>query len=406
MKAFRVVYERHYLTRKVVVYAENQNQLLLLFPKDTNFIRIKPLSSWLDSSIRYGQGLVITERVVQQRLINLLELLQSCVKQDNLQLDKLLQETIITKKLRYFQYELCLLYFHLEGGHSLGDSLVTVMHIPKYISGVLRLASKGDHVHKVLKNTIDHFNFLISRNFRVSNLIYIQIFLTLTEAIAAHYAAKTKFSEYFFSIKFRGDQPPKLAEWYVNIFVNMDVAFLVKTLLVLIVTMLATKALYRFNAHAKYVVDWVRLRLPIIKQIDYIGSQLHIFRALQLSNSIYLSQADSIQVVEDQIDNAALLASWRKIVSEQEKYGMNTLAMVDALVAPSTTLVRPEPETFSVTDTDIQLLQMDMQQRYYRQDMVILGAGFLLLVAIPLWGVIAYALTQNYFWLSTMALSI
>ena len=35
-------------------------------------------------------------------------------------------------------------------------------------------------------------------------------------------------------------------------------------------------------------------------------------------------------------------------VSEQEKYGMNTLAMVDALVAPSTTLVRPEPETFQL----------------------------------------------------------
>jgi hypothetical protein len=258
----------------------------------------------------------------------------------------------------------------------------------------------------VLKSTIDHFNFLISRNFRVSNLIYIQIFLTLTEAIAAHYAAKTKFNEYFFSIKFRGDNPPKLAEWYVSIFVNMDAMFLMKTVLVFIAVLLTAKALYRFNARAKYVVDWLRLRIPLVKQIDYIGSQLHIFRALQLSNSIYLSQKDSLQVVEDQIDNSALLASWHKIVAEQEKYGMNTLAMVDALVSPSTTLVRPEPETFSVTETDIQLLQMDMQQRYYRQDMVVLGFGFLLLVAIPLWGVIAYALTQNYFWLKTMSLSI
>ena len=406
MKAFRVVYERHYLTRSVIVYAENENSLLLLFPKDTNFIRIKQLSHWVDRVVRYIQSLVITERVIQQRLINLLELLQSCIQQDNLQLDKLLQETVISRKLRYFQYELCLLYFHLEGGRSLGESLVEVMKIPKYISGILRFASKGDHVENVLKSTIDHFNFLISRNFRVSNLIYIQIFLTLTEAIAAHYAAKTKFSEYFFSIKFRGDNPPKLAEWYVNIFVNMDAMFLMKTVLVFIAVLFTAKALYRFNARAIYVGDGLRLRIPLVKQIDYIGSQLHIFRALQLSNSIYLSQKDSLQVVEDQIDNSALLASWHKIVAEQEKYGMNTLAMVDALVSPSTTLGRPEPETCSVTETDIQLLQMDMQQRYYRQDMVVLGFGFLLLVAIPLWGVIAYALTQNYFWLKTMSLSI
>ena len=96
MIAFRVVYERHYLTKRVIVYAENRNDLLLLFPKDTNFIRIKPLNSWFDRFLRYIQSMVITERVVQQRLINLLELLQSCIKEDNLQLDKLLQETVIT----------------------------------------------------------------------------------------------------------------------------------------------------------------------------------------------------------------------------------------------------------------------------------------------------------------------
>ena len=89
-----------------------------------------------------------------------------------------------------------------------------------------------------------------------------------------------------FSIKFRGDTPPKLAEWYVNIFVNMDVSFLFQVLLGLVTTILLCKALYRFNARAKFVVDWLRLHTPLVKQIDYIGSQLHIFRALQLSNAI------------------------------------------------------------------------------------------------------------------------
>ena len=87
--------------------------LLLLFPKDTNFIRIKPLNSWFDRFLRYIQSMVITERVVQQRLINLLELL-------NLVSKKIIYnwisccKKVITPKLRYFQYELCLLYLYLR----------------------------------------------------------------------------------------------------------------------------------------------------------------------------------------------------------------------------------------------------------------------------------------------------
>ena len=406
MKAFRVDYERHYLRRKVVVYAPDENMLLLLFPKDTRFIRIKPLNNYLDQVIRYTQQAVVSARVVQQRLINLLELLQSCLKQERLRLNKLLQETILSDKPRFYQYELCMLFYDLESGRDLAESLVDVMEIPRYISGILKVASRGDHVKMVLKSTIDHFNFLISRNFRVSKIIYVQIFLTVTEAIAAHYMAKTKFDEYFFSIKFRGDAPPLLAEAYVAIFANLDLQVISTGLIAGLLLVVGLKAAYRFNDKARYIIDWLRLRLPLIKQVEYIGSQLHIFRALRLSESIHISQVDSLQVVAEQIDNAALRRIWGSIVAEQEKYNMNTMAMVDALMAPSSTLVRPEPETLSVTETDIELLQMDMQQRYYRQDMVLLGFGFVLLVAIPLWGVIAFALTQNFFWLKTLSLSI
>ena len=270
----------------------------------------------------------------------------------------------------------------------------------------MKVATKGDYIHSVLQNTISHFNFLISRNFRVSKLIYIQIFLTLTEAIAAHYAAKTKFNEYFFSIKFRGDTPPAVAKVYVDIFVNLDVQTLLIILFSGLFLVYTTKMAYFMNRHARFALDWFRLRLPLIKQVEYVGTQLHIFRALRMADSIHISHSDSIRIVSEQIENVALQSRWQDIVSEQEKYGLNTLAMVDALLAPSSTLVRPEPETMVVTETDIELLQMDIQQRYYRQDMFLLGFGFLLLVAIPLWGVIAFALTQNYFWLKTMALSI
>ncbi|MEC8063693.1 MAG: hypothetical protein VX112_02490 [Pseudomonadota bacterium] len=406
MIAFRVVYERHYLRRKVIVYAKDERDVLMLFPRDTDFISIRRLNVVLDRIIRFLQYIVVTERVMQQRLINLLELFQSCLKKENLVLNRLLQETLLADKPRYFQHELCHLFFYLEGGHSLGDALVDVMRIPSYISGVMKVATKGDHVQSVLQNTISHFNFLVSRNFRVSKLIYIQIFLTLTEAIAAHYAAKTKFNEYFFSIQFRGDTPPAVAQVYVDIFVALDVQTLLVSLAAITAAIYGVKIAYYTSKSFRFMIDWLRLRVPLVKQVEYIGTQLHIFRALKMSDSIHISHSDSIRIVSEQIENSALQVRWQQIVAEQEKYGLNTLAMVDALLAPSSTLVRPEPETMMVTETDIELLQMDIVQRYYRQDMFLLGFGFLIIIGIPLWGVIAFALTQNYFWLKTLTLSI
>ena len=92
-------------------------------------------------------------------------------------------------------------------------------------------------------------------------------------------------------------------------------------------------------------------------------------------------------------------------MDEHERHAMNTHEMIDVLIADSTTTIRPEPGTMRITDTDIHLLELDLQQRYFRLDMTILGIGLIITVAIPLWGVVAYAITQNYYWIQKLGLA-
>lgn len=403
---YNVRYARHSMSKTVMIYAPDEENIEHIMPSDAVIEEITPLNEIYDSYIRRIQRVLVSERFNQQKIVSLLEMLDAAFSGESVRLNALLKENITHKKLRQMQYELCSLYMHMYSGFSLAKSIAKVLTIPKYMSSLLDIADRTDDMKQVFKSSIAHYNYLLSRNYRISKIIYIQIFLVLTEAVASHYMAKTKFSDYFFSIKFRGDNPPVLAQIYVDIFANIDITAIFTYAFGAFSILLLIKVLYRVVINFRTIVDYIRLHIPFCKDIDFLSSQLNIYRALRLTDDIHMTYDQSLQIVYDQIDNIALQNRWKKIVANHEQYSMNTHEMIDVLIANSSTTVRPEPGTMKISDSDIHLLELDLQQRYFRLDMTGVGFGLVIAVAIPLWGVIAFALTQNYYWLQRMSLGI
>ncbi len=405
LEPFNVKYHRHDMTKSVLVYASSDEAIVSMLPPDAKIISIIPSTKQYDIIVRFIQRHFLSERVSQQKIVSLLEMLEAAFSAGNVKLDNLLQENITHKKIRLMQFELCGLFSQLHAGVGLAAAMKRVLNIPTQMASLLDIADRTNDMRQVFRSSITHFNYLLSRSFRISKLVYIQIFLTLTEAVASHYMAKTKFEDYFFSIKFRGDSPPALAEAYVTFFKNLDVFSLFRYVAAIALTITIFKLLYRIMYNFRYIVDTIKIHTPFVKDIDYLDCQLNIYRALRLTDKIPMGYEQSLIVVEQQIPNLALKNRWHNITLEHERYSMNTHEMIDVLIAKSTTTIRPEPGTMRITDTDIHLLELDLQQRYFRLDMVVLGFGLLLTVAIPLWGVVAYAVTQNYYWLQRLGLS-
>ncbi len=405
LQPFNVKYHRHDTIKKILVYAQSDESVVNMIPKDARIVSILPSIRWIDNTIRFLQRNLLSERFTQQKIVSLLEMLEAAFAAGNVNLDVLLQENITHKKIRQMQYELCSLYTELSAGSGLAGAMSRVLTIPKQMASLLDIADRTNDMQHVFRSSITHFNYLLSRSYRISKIVYIQIFLTLTEAVASHYMAKTKFEDYFFSIQFRGDSPPWLARMYVDFFKNLDAFVIMWYVLYFAIFLVSFKLLYRAITKFRYAIDFIRLGMPFIKDIDYLDCQLNIYRALRLTDNIPMRYEQSLDVVEQQINNLALKNKWNKIVDEHERHAMNTHEMIDVLIADSTTTIRPEPGTMRITDTDIHLLELDLQQRYFRLDMTILGIGLIITVAIPLWGVVAYAITQNYYWIQKLGLA-
>ncbi len=404
LEPYYVKYQRHDTTKKILVYSNSDESIVAMIPNDAKIISILPSSVKYDNVMRFLQRNFLSERFTQQKVVSLLEMLEAAFAAGNVNLDVLLQENITHKKIRQMQYELCALYIELNSGTGLAAAMSKVLTIPSQMASLLDIADRTNDMEHVFRSSITHFNYLLSRSYRISKIVYIQIFMTLTEVIASHYMAKTKFEDYFFSIKFRGDSPPWLATAYVNFFAELDVFVLFRYVMIVILFVGACKFAYRIISRFRLYVDYIRLHMPFVKDVDYLESQLNIYRALRLTDKIPMRYDQSLDVVREQIPNLALRALWDKIVDEHERYSMNTHEMIDVLIAKSTTSIRPEPGTMRITDTDIHLLELDLQQRYFRLDMTVLGFGLVLTVAIPLWGVVSYAITQNYYWLQQLGI--
>ncbi len=404
LEPYYVKYQRHDTTKKILVYSNSDESIVAMIPKDAKILSILPSSVKYDYVVRFLQRNFLSERFTQQKVVSLLEMLEAAFAAGNVNLDVLLQENITHKKIRQMQFELCALYIELNSGTGLAAAMSKVLTIPSQMASLLDIADRTNDMEHVFRSSITHFNYLLSRSYRISKIVYIQIFMTLTEVIASHYMAKTKFEDYFFSIKFRGDSPPWLATAYVNFFAELDVFVLFRYVMIVILIVVACKFAYRIISRFRLYVDYIRLHTPFVKDVDYLESQLNIYRALRLTDKIPMRYDQSLDVVREQIPNLALRALWDKIIDEHERYSMNTHEMIDVLIAKSTTSIRPEPGTMRITDTDVHLLELDLQQRYFRLDMTVLGFGLVLTVAIPLWGVVSYAITQNYYWLQQLGI--
>lgn len=402
--SYYVHYRRYDSEKKLILYAKNENAVISMFPEEVVIISIRKTNQKLDNFIRTVQKALTTERFNQQKIIGLLEMIDAAYNTQGAKLNNIFAENLLFSKPRLLQYEYCELYGQLNSGIALSQAMRNCLRVPSHISGMIEVADKKNNMKLVFKSAIKHFNYLLARSFRLSKLIYIQIFLTLTEAIASHYAAKTKFNDYFFSIEFRGDEPPLLAQAYVYVFKNLDLTNVTTIAIMLLLTVITCRAMYRLVNGFRNMVDWLRLHTPILKQVDYLNCQLSVYRALSIAQDVSISYKDSLHLVKIQIENRALVQRWKKIVNNQENHAMSTMRMVSALIAPSASTVRPEGTAQHITDTDINLLELDLQQRYFTVDMIIIGTGLLIAVAIPLWGVIAYALTQNYYWLKVATL--
>lgn len=404
LEPYYIKYQRHDTTKKILVYSNSDESIVAMIPNDAKILSILPSSVKYDNIMRFLQRNFLSERFTQQKVVSLLEMLEAAFAAGNVNLDVLLQENITHKKIRQMQYELCALYIELNSGTGLAAAMSKVLTIPPQMASLLDIADRTNDMEHVFRSSITHFNYLLSRSYRISKIVYIQIFMTLTEVVASHYMAKTKFEDYFFSIKFRGDSPPWLATAYVNFFAELDVFVVFRYVMIVIFIVISCKFAYKIISRFRLYVDYIRLHTPFVKDIDYLESQLNIYRALRLTDKIPMRYDQSLDVVREQIPNLALRALWDKIIDEHERYSMNTHEMIDVLIAKSTTSIRPEPGTMRITDTDIHLLELDLQQRYFRLDMTVLGFGLVLTVAIPLWGVVSYAITQNYYWLQQLGI--
>ncbi|MBF12801.1 MAG: hypothetical protein CMF46_00305 [Legionellales bacterium] len=399
MKAFWLLYRRHGNRHNCILYAPNENKMLEMLPDDLVITRIRRFPSVIDIPIRFLQRNLMISRFKNRRLMSLFDTILNSLVNVDWDLNSLLQESILSGHMLYLQYEYCVLFHSLESGNPLSQSLVRFSGIPSHILTMIGFVEKGVDFVMILKNCIAYFEIGVKRNYSFSKYFHFASFLIMLEVLYASFLAQNELKDYFYYFRMVMHEPPMVAKYFYELFTSFKPREVVTTFFKIYAVLFLIRFLYSMLKPLRWILDFIKLYMPIYSNIEYLRCQLNVFYAIKLADETMMSYTDSLDIIGRQIDNIFLLKRWQKVRAEREVYSEPVTEMVNQLFANSKTMARLNKGQNSVGSADIELIDMDLKHKIFIKDMIVFAFAMFFVVGLPIWSMVSVSMTQYEFWM-------
>lgn len=399
MKAFFLSYRRHGTAHRCMIYAPDENRLLEMLPEDLVLVSLKPIWSFPDKIIRFLQRNIIIPRVKNRRVMALFDLILSSLVNTDWELNELLRESILSGHSMYLQYEYCLLFHTLQAGNPLSHAMKKFSGIPSHILTMIGFVEKGVDFIMVLRNCIAFFELGVKRNYSFARYFHLASFLIMLEMIYASFLAQNELKDYFYYFRMVMYQPPYVAKVFYDLFTSFKPMDIVTTFFNIYMGLFLIRVVYSILKPLRFLIDFIKIYLPILSSIEYLRCQLNVFYALKLADETMMSYQDSLDIIGKQIDNFLLFRRWSAIRSKHEVYSEPVTDMVNRLFAKGKTMARLNKGQQGVESSDIELIDMDLRHKVFIKDMILFVIAMIFVVGLPIWSMVAVSVTQYEFWM-------
>ncbi len=399
MKLYLLRYIRHGSKHWCWIYAPSEAYLLDFFPDDLVTVSLIAIWAPIDYICRFFQRNFILARVKNRQVMSLFDLMLNSLTNKSWELNQLLKESILSGHPMYLQHEYCQLYFKLESGNNMSYALTQFRGIPSHILTLIRFVEKGVDFTFILRHCISFFEMGVKRNYSYARYAHFAAVFLVIELVYATFVAENELKDYFYYFRMTAHEPSFVSQWYYDLFRQYEPVEIFQGFFNLYVGLFLIRFMYSAIGFFRYIMDWVKLHLPIYRTIEFLRCQMYVYHSLTLADETMMTYADSLDLVGRQIDNTFLFKQWAKIRKEYESYSTPIYEMVNILFSKGKTMARLSQGRQNVGKSDVELIDLDLKHKVFTKDMIVFIFAMILVVGLPIWTMVAISVTQYEFWM-------
>ena len=355
----------------------------------TPIIKSKYLSIYWDIFMRFWQRWLIPTRLLKYEYIHLLEIVGEKHRQQHLntQLSILLTE----KHSRFYRYHLCQFIHSLGMGHPLPSAFASSFsHLSEYMR-LLKNPRIQSKLSELIPFIIRGLDSHLASSMRIWSMLtagYIGFYLFSTTAFIL---SNSTFKRLEYHHEFHYLKMHRIARAFLDTFQNAKLSHLNElTMLIFFLILLFTLA--KYWSPTQKVLDPLILKMPFYGRLSYFRTTQRMLFALKLAEECKLDYPQAKQLIEEQIQNSALIKRWNKIHDHTNHQFQMHLVMSEFMAPCGIKISSLAPDHINMS---LNLAHQEIWRRTRNLELLIFFTVSTILLSLILWLALTYAALER-----------